>query len=77
MRTLRFEAALGPLQELGARGVLSFSVSASQTGSRIRMSYRVAGDAGLGLEALAPIVDAVMMEQFGRLSRLCTTGSPN
>lgn len=75
--TLRLDAALGPLQAAGAQGVLTFTITPEASGARLRMSYRVSGEPGLGLEAMAAPVNAVMMEQFGRLSRLVTTGSPD
>jgi len=77
VRTLRVSAALGPLQEMGVSGVLTFTVAPQASGARITMTYRVAGDAQLGLDQIAPIVDTVLMEQFGRLNRLSTSGSPD
>ena len=76
VRTLRFYAALGPLQELGAQGVLTFTIAPHASGARVTMTYRVSGDPDLGLNAMAPLVDGVLMEQFGRLIRLSATGSP-
>lgn len=77
VRTLRFHAALGPLQELGAQGVLTFTIAPHENGAQVTMTYRVSGDAELGLNEMAPLVDAVLMEQFGRLIRLSATGSPD
>lgn len=77
VRTLRVAGGLGPLQELGAVGILTFTVAAHADGAKITMTYRVTGDAGLGLETMAPLVDMVLMEQFGRLSRYSASGSPD
>lgn len=77
VRTLRFAAPLGPLQELGVSGVLTFTIEPHASGAKIKMTYRVAGDAGLGLDRIAPLVDTVLMEQFGRLVRFSTSGSAN
>lgn len=77
VRTLRIAGALGPLQALGANGVLTFTVSPLASGAKIEMSYRVSGDTGLDLTSLAPIVDGVLMEQFGRLNRYTASGSPD
>mgnify|MGYP001613627659 CR=1 FL=1 len=77
VRTLRVNAALGPLQEMGASGVLTFTVEPQASGAKLTMTYRVAGDAALGLDQIAPIVDTVLMEQFGRLNRLSASGSPD
>jgi uncharacterized protein YndB with AHSA1/START domain len=76
VRTLRAVGGLGPLQDLGVTGVLTFTVARVPTGSRVTMTYRVSGDPGLGLDQLAPLVDGVLMEQFGRLSRYSASGSP-
>jgi uncharacterized protein YndB with AHSA1/START domain len=77
VRTLRTVGALGPLQEMGVSGVLTFTVAPDPVGAKVTMTYRVAGDAGLGLDQLAPLVDMVLMEQFGRLSRFTASGSPD
>jgi uncharacterized protein YndB with AHSA1/START domain len=76
VRTLRAVGGLGPLQEMGVNGVLTFTVAPHASGAKITMTYRVAGDAALGLDQIAPEVDGVLLEQFGRLSRYSTTGSP-
>lgn len=77
VRTLRISTALGPLQEMGATGILTFTVAPHASGANITMVYRVAGDPSLALDQVAPAVDAVMMEQFGRLNRLSASGSPD
>ncbi|HET9230527.1 MAG TPA: hypothetical protein VFO00_04525 [Vitreimonas sp.] len=76
VRTLRFSAALGPLQEMAVNGALTFTVAPHANGAKITMTYRVSGDPGLNLEQTAPLVDMVLMEQFGRLSRYSASGSP-
>lgn len=75
-RTLRLVGGLGPLQELGPSAVMTFRVAPDADGARIEVTYRVAGDPGLGLDHLAPPVDQVLMEQLGRLARYLDTGSP-
>src|SRR5690606_32997881 len=75
VRTLRAVGGLGPLQEMGASGVLTFTVAAHASGAKIAMTYRVTGDSALGLNELAPLVDMVLMEQFGRLSRFSASAS--
>lgn len=76
VRTLRVAGALGPLQEMGAAGILTFTVAPQGDGARIGMTYRIEGNPGLSLDQLAPIVDTVLMEQLARLARLADTGSP-
>lgn len=75
VRTLRFIGALGPLQETGAIGVMTFAIAPDPGGAKISMSYRAAGDAALGLGAFAPPVDGVLREQFSRLIRYVNTGN--
>ena len=77
VRTLRLLGGLGPLQEMGAAGVLTFTVAPHASGAKLTMTSRVTGDTGLGLDQLAPLVDGVLMEQFGRLSRYSVAGTPN
>jgi hypothetical protein len=68
-RTLRMVGGLGPLQDMGVSAVLTILVAEDPAGAKITMTYRVAGDPGLGLDALAPVVDGVLSEQFDRLVR--------
>lgn len=75
-RTLRAVGGLGPLQEMGVSGVLTFTVAPHALGAKITMTYRVSGDPGLTLDQIAPLVDGVLMEQFGRLIRYTSSGSP-
>lgn len=76
VRTLRFEAPLGPLQELAVNAVLTYTIAPHANGAKVTMTYRVFGDPGLGLAEFAAPVDMVLMEQFGRLSRYSASGSP-
>jgi hypothetical protein len=75
VRTLRFIGGLGPLQEIGVTGVMTFVIAPDPGGAKVTMSYRAAGDAALGLDAFAPAVDGVLLEQFARLIRYADTGS--
>lgn len=77
VRTLRAVGGLGPLQEMGVTGVLTFTVAPHANGAKLTMTYRVSGDPGLNLDRLAAPVDSVMMEQFGRLARYSASGSPD
>ncbi len=77
VRTLRAVGGLGPLQELGVSAVLTFTIASHASGANVSMTYRVAGDPSLGLDQLAPAVDMVLMEQFGRFVRFAGSGSPD
>ena len=71
-KRLNLVGGLGPLQELGASGTMSFVLRASETGTQLQYRYVVAGaipEALLpgGLAALADAVDAVQLGQLKRL----------
>jgi hypothetical protein len=76
VRTLRLDAPLGPLQEMAVNAILTFTVAPDPAGAKITMTYRVSGDASLSLDQVGPGVNGVIMEQYGRLIRLVTSGSP-
>jgi hypothetical protein len=68
-RVLRLDGALGPLQGLGARGVLTYALKAEGEGTRVTMTYVVIGAAG-SLEKVAAPVDAVMGASLARLANV-------
>ena len=74
-RSVRMVGALGPLQSMSANGVLTITVAPDAAGTKLSMSYRVAGDASLGFDTLAPVVDGVLMTQLDRLARYAATGA--
>ena len=75
---LRFSGALGPLQELGAHGMLTMQFSAAnEKETKLVVTYAVGGyEPAKGLGALAPLVDQVISEQFVRLKHYAETGKP-
>ena len=73
-RLVRLNAALGPLQELGAGGVLTLVTSTQEDKTFVRLTYRVAGAPDAGLDKLAPAVDQVLADQFQRLLKAATAG---
>ena len=75
-KTLRLSGALGPLQEFGVTGSLTWQIEAAGGGSRITMTYSVGGYADRPLSDWAPIVDEVLVTQMKRLGRLVNSGSP-
>jgi uncharacterized protein YndB with AHSA1/START domain len=77
VRTLRLVGGLGPLQEMPVYGVLTWTVAPQDGGARLVLDYRVSGESGLNLGEMGPLVDQVIMEQFGRLSRYTVSGSPD
>jgi uncharacterized protein YndB with AHSA1/START domain len=66
-QTLRLTGALGPLQEMPVTGVLTFTLAPDGPGTRITMTYHVAGALSMAATKLAPLVDQVMTAQFERL----------
>jgi uncharacterized protein YndB with AHSA1/START domain len=64
-RLLRLDAALGPLQEMGVTGVITFALEEKDGSTTLVATHRVSGDAAHKLDQLAPIVDQVNALQFG------------
>ena len=64
---LRLQTALGPLQELGVSGSMTWQIAASAAGSTLTMTYVVGGYAPGGLDKLAAPVDQVLSQQVGLL----------
>ena len=62
---LRLDTPLGPLQEMPVTGVLTFKLAPEGAGTRITMTYRVAGAFTMESAKLAPIVD----QRHGRAAR--------
>lgn len=60
---LRLAGALGPLQEMGVHGSLTWQVVPSAGGSTLTMTYAVGGYAPGGLDAIAGLVDDVLAGQ--------------
>lgn len=75
-KMLRLTGALGPLQEFGVSGSLTWQIEAAGGGSRITLTYNVSGLADRPLSEWAPIVDEVLGVQARRLARFVTTGNP-
>lgn len=68
---LLLTGGLGPLAAEPVAGTLRFAISAGASGStRLVMTYRVAGPVTGGTDKIAAPVDAVLGQQFSRLTRL-------
>tara|TARA_X000000950_G_scaffold243510_2_gene298823 strand:+ start:160678 stop:161211 length:534 start_codon:yes stop_codon:yes gene_type:complete len=67
---IRFEAALGPLQNIGVNAVLTIMVEGNGTPgeSRLVFEYFVTGASFQSLSDIAPVVDAVLTTQIDRLA---------
>lgn len=66
-KVLKLSGALGPLQDMPVTGVLTFSLAPEGNGTRITLTYRVAGGLTMAATELAPVVDQVMATQLERL----------
>lgn len=75
-KTLRLSGALGPLQEFGVAGAMTWSIEPAGGGSRITLSYSVSGFADRPMADWAPIVDEVIGAQLKRLARYIASGNP-
>jgi hypothetical protein len=77
-KTLRLEGGLGPLQGMGASGVMSFTFKPEGPEgktTRLALTYTVSGFAtGKGLAEIAPAVDGVLTEQLSRFKHFAETG---
>ena len=71
-RTLRFNGALGPLQEMAVTGVLTVTLAPAGKGTEATVTYRVSGDASHKLDGFVTIVDAVVGQQFGAFAELAS-----
>ena len=71
-KMLRLHAALGPLQGMAVTGVLSFSLAPDGPGTRVTMTYRVAGAMTMESAKLAALVDQVMGIQLKRLGNFAS-----
>jgi len=75
-KTLRLSGALGPLQEFGVSGVMTWSIEPAGGGSKITLLYSVGGFADRPLADWAPIVDEMLGAQLKRLARYISQGNP-
>ncbi|MFN3512238.1 MAG: ATPase [Phenylobacterium sp.] len=73
---LRLEAALGPLQDEGAAGALTFQARVKDGVTEIVQTYNVGGMTADRARRFAPLVDQVMRTQLERLGRYAATGAP-
>jgi len=76
--TLRIEAALGPLQNEGAAGALTFQISPKTGGgSTVTVTYHVGGMRAAAAKAFADPVDQVIGTQAVRFGKFVDTGKPD
>jgi hypothetical protein len=74
--TIVLHGALGPLQAMATTGSLQIQLSAADGGTKLEVTYAVAGHMAAGLNTLAAPVDGVLKDQFTRLKNLIEKGDP-
>jgi uncharacterized protein YndB with AHSA1/START domain len=75
--TFRIAGALGPLQESGVVGSLTWTLETVPAGTTVRMTYSVGGFTGASFDAIAPLVKTVLAGQLDRMKRFIETGKPD
>ena len=75
-KALVMGGALGPLQSLAATGSMTLEFSPAEGGTRLAVSYAVAGYVKAGMNTWAAPVDSVLTEQFTRLKNYIERGDP-
>jgi len=75
-QVLRLTGALGPLQDSGVAGSMTWKFTPGPVATRIELSYSVGGYLHGGFEKMAPAVDFVVGEQLNRLRTFIETGKP-
>lgn len=75
-KTLRMGGGLGPLQGIASSGSMTIKLSRADGGTKLEMTYAVAGYLPSGMNTLAEPVDSVLTGQFTRLKNLSERGDP-
>ncbi len=70
-KVLRLTGGLGPLQEMGVTGALTFNLNPSGDNTDIELTYNVVGCDAQNLDKLAPAVEYVLNLQMDRLKKHC------
>lgn len=74
-KTVRIDAALGPLQDEGVSAALAFNLKAKDGGTELTTTYNVGGARDF-VVSVAPGVDGVLGQAVARLKRYVETGKP-
>ena len=75
-KLLRLKGGLGPLQNMGVTGSLSFDFSQTAGSTAVTLTYQVGGYYPQGLNTLADVVNEVLGMQFVRFEKFVKTGKP-
>jgi len=75
-KEVRFTGALGPLQQSGLAGSMTWKLSPDGRTTKVELTYSVGGYHRGGLRGLASPVDSVLRGQLLRLKSYIETGRP-
>jgi len=75
-KSVVLHGALGPLQSLAAAGAMVVALTPADGGTKLEVTYSVAGYLPTGMAAWAARVDGMVKEQFTRLKSLIENGDP-
>ena len=75
-KTLVLSGALGPMQSLAAAATMTIQLSPGDAGTKVEVTYSVAGYLAEGMNTWAAPADFVVTEQFTRLKNYVEHGSP-
>jgi uncharacterized protein YndB with AHSA1/START domain len=75
-QVLRLVGGLGPLQESGVAGSLTWSLAGKGDATEVTLAYVVGGFRPGGLQTLASLVDTVLNSQIQRLKNFVERGTP-
>jgi uncharacterized protein YndB with AHSA1/START domain len=73
-KAIVLHGALGPLQTLAAAGTMQIELSAADGGTKVEVTYSMAGYLAAGMNTWAAPVDGVLKMQFTRLKSLVEKG---
>lgn len=76
-KSVTLSGALGPLQSLAATGTMSVQFAPADGGTKLVVTYAIAGYLPAGMNTLAAPVDGVIAEQFTRLRSYVLHGDPS
>ena len=75
-KAIVLHGALGPLHSIAATGAMQIQLTAADGGTKVEVTYAVAGYKAAGLNTWAAPVDGVLKEQFTRLKSYVEHGDP-
>jgi len=75
-KSIGLTGALGPLQTIAAIGSMRILMSPAEGGTKLEVTYAVAGYLPAGMKSWAAPVDSVLTEQFTRLKNFVEHGDP-